>query len=90
VHSAVVQLERRAEPLAHETEAFTRTVRAVFQNRRKTLRNALGSAWPDASVEAALAARQLDPKLRGETLSPSELGELASALERAGTSEPAP
>lgn len=85
VHSAVIVLERRAEPLARETEAFTRTVRAIFQSRRKTLRNALGTTWPEAAIEAALAARQLDPKLRGETLSPTALGELAAALEHATT-----
>jgi 16S rRNA (adenine1518-N6/adenine1519-N6)-dimethyltransferase len=83
VHSAVVLLERRARPLAEETEAFARTVRAVFQNRRKTLRNALGSAWPEPAVIAALAACGLDPQLRGENLDPVQLGALAEALERA-------
>jgi 16S rRNA (adenine1518-N6/adenine1519-N6)-dimethyltransferase len=83
VHSAVVLLERRAQPLAEETEAFARTVRAVFQSRRKTLRNALSSAWSEAAVEAGLAACALDPKLRGETLGPEQLSALARALERA-------
>ncbi|HMI94751.1 MAG TPA: 16S rRNA (adenine(1518)-N(6)/adenine(1519)-N(6))-dimethyltransferase RsmA [Polyangiales bacterium] len=83
VHSAVVLLERREHPLAEETEAFSRTVRAVFQGRRKTLRNALGSAWPETAVELALAACGLDPKLRGENLDPTQFGALAAALERA-------
>ena len=83
VHSAVVQLARRAQPLAEESEAFVRTVRAAFQNRRKTLRNALGSAWPEAAVDAALAGCGLDPKRRGETLDPGTFGALAQALERA-------
>jgi 16S rRNA (adenine1518-N6/adenine1519-N6)-dimethyltransferase len=83
VHSAVVLLERREQPLAVETEAFSRTVRAVFQGRRKTLRNALGNAWPASVVEAGLAACGLDPQLRGENLDPAQLGALATALERA-------
>jgi 16S rRNA (adenine1518-N6/adenine1519-N6)-dimethyltransferase len=83
VHSAVVQLERRGERLAEETDAFRRTVRAVFQSRRKTLRNALATAWPAAAVEAALDASELDAKTRGETLSPGQLSALAKALERA-------
>jgi len=83
VHSAVVLLERRERPLAEETEAFARTVRAVFQGRRKTLRNALGSAWTEPAVDAALAVCGLDPKLRGENLDPAQFGALAQALERA-------
>jgi 16S rRNA (adenine1518-N6/adenine1519-N6)-dimethyltransferase len=85
VHSAVVVLERRARPLADENEAFVRTVRAAFQNRRKTLRNALASTWPEAAVDAALAACAVDPKRRGETLDPTAFGALANALERAST-----
>ena len=88
VHSAVVLLERRAVPLAEETAAFTRTVRAVFQNRRKSLRNALGSAWPEPAVDAALAACALDPKLRGENLAPEQFAALARALEAAAEAEP--
>jgi 16S rRNA (adenine1518-N6/adenine1519-N6)-dimethyltransferase len=90
VHSAVVRLERREHALAEETPAFRSTVRAIFQSRRKTLRNALGSAWPSPVIEAALAALELAPSTRGETLSTERLAALAGALERAAAVVEAP
>src|SRR4051812_31708564 len=51
VHSAVVRLCPRATPLAEETVAFQRVVRAAFPGRRKTLRNALGNAYGNAVAE---------------------------------------
>lgn len=90
VHSAVVRLERREQPLAEETPAFRSTVRAVFQSRRKTLRNALSSAWPSEAIDAALAMLELPPATRGETLSPERLAALSGALERAAAVVEAP
>jgi 16S rRNA (adenine1518-N6/adenine1519-N6)-dimethyltransferase len=90
VHSAVVRLDRRQTPLAEETDAFQRSVRGIFQSRRKTLRNALASAWSAPAIEAAMAALGLPATTRGETLSPERLAALAEALERASSMVEAP
>lgn len=80
VRSTVVRLSPRATPLAEETDAFRLVVRAAFQRRRKTLRNALAGALPVAAAEAALAQAQIEPTRRGETLSIAEFDRLARAL----------
>jgi 16S rRNA (adenine1518-N6/adenine1519-N6)-dimethyltransferase len=81
VESAVVRLKPRAVPLAEETPAFRRTVRAAFQSRRKTLRNALATTTAPALASRALTAAGIDPDRRGETLSVQEFACLAAALE---------
>lgn len=70
VDSSVVRLERRAEPLIPEgyRALFFRVVRAAFGQRRKTLKNALSSAFPAPVVEGALVSAGVDPSARGETL----------------------
>lgn len=80
VESAVVLLVPREVPRAEETEAFRTVVRAAFQARRKTLRNALGQAVGTERAEAALAAAGIDGRRRGETLSIEELARVAEAL----------
>ncbi|MEB3300073.1 MAG: 16S rRNA (adenine(1518)-N(6)/adenine(1519)-N(6))-dimethyltransferase RsmA [Candidatus Sericytochromatia bacterium] len=81
VDSAVVRLD----PLpawrvpAERPARFRRVVRAVFAQRRKTLRNALrAGGWSVDAVEAACA--ELDPLVRGETLDLSQLVKVADAL----------
>jgi 16S rRNA (adenine1518-N6/adenine1519-N6)-dimethyltransferase len=81
VQSAVVKLVPREQPLAHETEAFRAVVRAAFQARRKTLRNALAAVYGAASAAAALERASIDPVRRGETLSVLEFAKLAAAVE---------
>jgi len=83
VASAVVLLQPRAVPLAQETAAFRQVVRAAFQARRKTLRNALVQAVAPELADAALAAAGIDGARRGETLGVEEFALLAAALERA-------
>ncbi len=83
VESAVVQLTPRPVPLAEETEAFRRVVRAAFQSRRKTLRNALAAIAGREAAERALAEVGIDPMRRGETLAIAEFAALAAALEPA-------
>jgi 16S rRNA (adenine1518-N6/adenine1519-N6)-dimethyltransferase len=81
VDSAVVRLEPLAAPRAHlaGTEAFDRTVRAAFGQRRKTLQNALANAGlPE--VPQALAAASIDGSRRAETLSVEEFDQLAEAF----------
>jgi 16S rRNA (adenine1518-N6/adenine1519-N6)-dimethyltransferase len=80
VDSAVVRLLPRATPLADETEAFRSVVRAAFQSRRKTLRNALGHVHDPARAQRALSAANIDPTRRGETLSIAEFATLAREL----------
>ncbi|MBX3271859.1 MAG: ribosomal RNA small subunit methyltransferase A [Sandaracinaceae bacterium] len=79
VDSAVVALDPREVPRAEETEGFRALVKAVFGQRRKTLRNALASLGGDP--DAALAAAGYDPRRRGETLDIEELAALARAWE---------
>lgn len=85
VASAVVRLDARPAPRTVETPAFTALVRAVFAQRRKTLRNAAGAVFaPREAVAAGLDAAGVDPARRGETLGVEELGALATALDKAG------
>jgi 16S rRNA (adenine1518-N6/adenine1519-N6)-dimethyltransferase len=55
-------------------------VRAAFQARRKTLRNALVQVLGATLSDAVLSAAAIDGKRRGETLSIEEFGTLAEAL----------
>lgn len=81
VSSAVVELRRREVPRAEETEMFRTVVKGAFEQRRKTLRNALISAVDDAlRVDAALLRTGIDGKRRGETLSVEEFRALSDAM----------
>jgi 16S rRNA (adenine1518-N6/adenine1519-N6)-dimethyltransferase len=84
VDSAVVKLVPRAVPRA-EGAAFEAVVRAAFQARRKTLRNALVQAFGPERTDAALAAASIDGKRRGETLSIEELASLGDRIAPAAT-----
>jgi 16S rRNA (adenine1518-N6/adenine1519-N6)-dimethyltransferase len=77
VDSAVVRLLPRATPLAEETESFQSVVRAAFQMRRKTLRNALRGLGDADRADRALSQAGIDPGRRGETLSIEEFAKLA-------------
>ena len=79
VESAVVRLVPRETPIAEENDAFRAVVRAAFQTRRKTLRNALRHIGDPERADAALASSDIDPSRRGETLSVAEFGKLAEA-----------
>ena len=80
VESAVLVLERLASPAAElgDEGRFRAMVRALFQQRRKTARNALRAQFPDA--DAALAAAGLAPDRRGETFTLEELARLSRSL----------
>jgi 16S rRNA (adenine1518-N6/adenine1519-N6)-dimethyltransferase len=89
VESVVLRFDPRPAPLAPVTDeaAFRRLVKAVFAQRRKTLRNGLlGAGYPPASIDATLATMALAPTVRGETLDIPRLARLAHALEAAGFS----
>jgi 16S rRNA (adenine1518-N6/adenine1519-N6)-dimethyltransferase len=83
VASVVLRFDPRPAPLAAVADeaAFRALVKAVFAQRRKTLRNGLlGAGYPAAAVDAALAALALAPTCRGETLAIAQLADLAARL----------
>lgn len=85
--SAVVRMDRRAAPPASvdDEKLFFRTVRAAFAQRRKTLSNALRSAFSEldrAAIESAMEETGLPPAVRGETLSIAQFAALSNALLR--------
>lgn len=84
VDSAVVRLLPRKMPLAEETETFQSVVRAAFQMRRKTLRNALRALGNAERADHALSGAGIDPGRRGETLSIEEFASLAECWDAAG------
>ncbi len=77
VESAVVRLRPREVPLADENDDFRAVVRAAFQTRRKTLRNALGNLGDPERAARALQSAGIEPSRRGETLSIAEFARLA-------------
>ena len=85
VTSTVISLKRRPAPPASvqdEKLLFT-IVRAAFNQRRKTLPNALASGIPGLSrekVESALRTMGLDPRIRGEALSIASFSRLSDLL----------
>lgn len=83
VDSVVLRFDPRPQPVAPiaDEEAFRRLVKAIFAQRRKTLRNSLlGAGYEAAAVDHALAALRLSPAVRGETLGIPQLAALTAAL----------
>ena len=84
VTSAVVRLQRRTAPAAavEDRAWFFRVVRAAFNQRRKTLPNALsaGLGLDRAAAAAAMEAVGLSPLLRGEALSLEDFARLSNAI----------
>lgn len=85
VTSAIVQLVPLRPRRATETESFRALVRAAFQSRRKTLRNAWAELVVDpAALQAAAATADVALEARGETLDVDAFARMASALDNAG------
>jgi len=84
VDSAVIRLLPRETPLAEETEPFQAVVRAAFQMRRKTLRNALRALGDADRADHALSEAGIDPGRRGETLSIEEFANVAKCWDALG------
>jgi len=75
VDSAVVRITPRPAPFPiHDLARYDRLVTLAFGQRRKTLGNALRGAM----TPAAFAAARIDPRARGETLSPEQFARLAN------------
>lgn len=84
VTSSVVRLERRAEPpFAVRDEALLfKIVRAAFNQRRKTLVNALSSAQiaDKAALERCMSECGLDVRVRGEALGIAQFVQLCEKI----------
>lgn len=84
VDSSVIRLDIRKEPPVKATDEklMFRTVRASFEQRRKTLANALsaGLHLPKQTVTEALSEAGLSPTIRGEKLTLEDFARLADAL----------
>lgn len=86
VDSSVLKLTIREKPLVEVIDErwFFDVFHASFANRRKTILNNLvhNLAGKDAkaAIEQALSEAGIDPKRRGETLSPQEFARLSDAL----------
>jgi 16S rRNA (adenine1518-N6/adenine1519-N6)-dimethyltransferase len=81
VTSAVVELVPARPPRAKETDTFRALVRAAFETRRKTLRNAWSRVAPAARVQAAAAKAGVSLDARGETLDVEAFARTATALD---------
>ena len=81
VRSTVLKIELFPEPMAgaDELPMLREFVRAAFNQRRKTLSNALSSSIKRDrnEIDSFLQAQDIDPKRRGETLSVDEFITLA-------------
>jgi 16S rRNA (adenine1518-N6/adenine1519-N6)-dimethyltransferase len=88
VTSSVIRLKRREAPPVPVrdpavTERMFALVRAAFNQRRKTLVNAVASQLPGVTkedTERALAALGFDARVRGEVLGIADFARLAEAL----------
>jgi 16S rRNA (adenine1518-N6/adenine1519-N6)-dimethyltransferase len=84
VDSAVVRLTPLSTPRAVESASFQSIVRAAFQMRRKTLRNALRTLGDAARRDQAAAQAEIDLGRRGETLAVEEFHRLAECWDALG------
>lgn len=84
VTSSVVTMTRRTDPPVpvRSPERMFAVVRAAFNQRRKTLCNALsaGLGLPKETAAAAIAAAGLPERIRGEALSIAQFARLSDAL----------
>lgn len=80
VDSAVVRLVPHQVPRAEETRAFQNVVRAAFQARRKTLRNAWRGLAPKETLESICERAGVSLDARGETLAVEDFARVAQLL----------
>lgn len=83
VDSAVIRLRPRAAPRGEvgDEAAFRVLVRTAFQQRRKTLLNALSALEGREAAGRWCAACGIDPRVRPETLGPEQFAALARERE---------
>ena len=90
VDSAVLVANMREIPRApmDDEKRFRRIVKSAFEQRRKTLSNALRSVAPKELLRAAFEEAGIDPMRRGETLTIAEFAALERAIGRLGAESP--
>lgn len=85
VDSAVIRIDIHPQPLipANMLDTFFKLVKAGFSQKRKTLRNSLSSGMgiKPVDAESLLAAAQIDPMRRAETLSIAEWKDMCNTWE---------
>lgn len=79
VHSGTFLLKAKPEPMVADP-MYPWFVRAAFRQKRKTLRNSLLMTFPAPVVDAALAACELAPGIRGEQIAPEGFAALFNAF----------
>ena len=84
VDSAVLAMRMRKTPAVKvaDEKLFFRVVKAAFSQRRKTLLNCLASSFDGGKekLSAVLAAADIDPRRRGETLTLEEFARIAEII----------
>lgn len=80
VDSVLIRIEREGLRDAQVEATFIDVVRAAFGQRRKNMRNALGSIRSVDAVEGALEAAGIAPNARAEMLGVDDFIELARVL----------
>ncbi|MCR5088441.1 MAG: 16S rRNA (adenine(1518)-N(6)/adenine(1519)-N(6))-dimethyltransferase RsmA [Oscillospiraceae bacterium] len=89
VTSAVIRLTRREEPPfeVEQEEMLFRLIRAGFNQRRKTLVNAIHAAFPEKEkpeLENLLQKLKIDPKIRAEMLNIGDFVRISNDFSAAG------
>ncbi len=80
VDSAIVKFKINDEPKVQPTKLLKQTVKAIFNTRRKNIKNSLLNAG-FKEVEKALENAQIEKTQRGEKLSLKDIQRLSIALE---------
>ena len=85
VTSSVIQLRRRSTPVCavKDEQLMFRVIRAAFNQRRKTLNNALASGFGELSkqdIAAAISECGFDERIRGEALTLEQFALLSDVL----------
>ncbi|MDP7011574.1 MAG: 16S rRNA (adenine(1518)-N(6)/adenine(1519)-N(6))-dimethyltransferase RsmA [Verrucomicrobiota bacterium] len=82
VNSACLTLDRRTEPLFEDSlyKPFATVVKRAFSQRRKMMRKNLRGGWPDEVIDMAMAATDLDAKIRAEKVTLEQFIELTRNL----------
>ena len=75
-------ITEQMQDIFNNIEAFEKIAKAVFAKRRKTVKNALSalSELGSQGAEELLAAAEIDPARRGETLSVFELERISGLM----------
>jgi 16S rRNA (adenine1518-N6/adenine1519-N6)-dimethyltransferase len=77
---SIVPLPAPRAPIADPAH-YSNVVHAAFEQRRKTLRNALRARFTDRDVDRALERAGIDGQRRGETLSIAEFARVSAELQ---------